>query len=1538
MRVIFFSVCLLFCLSLCSLNSSAHELTPRLLEWSAQNPLIKVAVEDHFPPFDYVDKKGQTVGVGNLIRNELSLLLPVNLQVTSKGPFTEQLSKLNDNQIDVISLCAKTPERSDSMLFTKPLLFLTPIIAIRKTSVYRSIHEIPKSARIAVPFAYSGIASAEHIVGKGNVIEVKNTEIGLQMVNDGRLDGLLTFLFAKDFFVDRNVLNNIRALPVLDVPPTPLGYCVNKNKPELVEILNGGIERLGEDYFNHLLTDWITAINEIEIKPAATDPSLLMTGIVAALIIFILFFIMYRYIKEIALKFSTLKFKVIYFVVIALFFICIFTALGMYFDKYKIQLIAEQKERFNISHEVTKKRLDNWYQTRLKVIQGGINNRILKDSVAQLSAAASVGNALQFEQATHLLRALFKKYVSATLYGRSYAIISLQGEYLLNSDPAISDKKSAIKIYRPDLFARAVAGQSVFIPSIWADFDGKRSVLDKDPVVYIVVPITDLSSNVIALLAVRFDAPTEYSQLLNDRRVGRTFESYAIDKHGYLLSESRFIDSLHKKKMIPFTKSSILRMRLPESGHNPIVEDALLKRSNHNFSGYRDYMGNIVVGQWLWLDKYNFMLVSEVNFDEMYEYYTQLRQILLLLMVCFAVIVTAVSWFMIIISDRANALNRLSKDKFAELVTQRTRELASSEQKNSLIVNSVADGILGLDNQGRIAFFNQAAEKILGYQELDVLSLDYNGILYAATSTQSNVDNLSAHILTCIKAGNNRHINKDFFVHKNGYEIPVSYSISVVNDLHSHFNVVIIFQDISRQLADLERARGLLEFIPVAVFVLNMEQRVIEVNAATEQLLGYERPEILNSKLAKFVPEERLAEHLQIMDNYFSCPHYEQMGLDRDLTIKKLSGEVIFIEAIFSTMELNGELMVIVSALDITKARQAEKLLLQAKELADEASRSKSNFLANMSHEIRTPMNAIIGMSQLALHGPLQNKERNYIRKTHQAALDLLTIINDILDFSKIEAHKLQLDKSSFSLVELLENVTTILEFKIQDKGLSLQSSIAQDVPIKLIGDALRLKQVLINLVGNAVKFTSQGEIRIKVCVLQRNSENIKLRITVQDTGIGMSEAQQGKLFNAFSQADPSITRKYGGTGLGLSISKRLVNLMEGDIGVVSQEGLGSEFFFSVLLEEDKQCPVESIAQISSVNEAKNSQQFSGVEILLVEDNVLNKELATLLLQAKGVHVSHAEDGTLAIEKARENHYDAILMDIQMPNMDGYSATVAIREFDKSTPIIAMTANAMTGDLQKQLDVNMNDYIIKPIDVSVMFNVLKKWVYKKYAHEKNLDIIVGNDDKSLTIKSLPVSSAINKKSGLAVCDGDLNLYFKILRLFKQSNLDFNERITEAWKAKRWLDAQQFVHTLKATAGNIGAQHLYKTCHAFELECAKVIKAENIPTSLVELNIQLTLVLGEIDCFLSLQENNDGLQPDPDGLLSFAEIQALLQELRGYVDNFDTQALDLAFALQKNIFVKEDKIRVDCFIEQLEHFDFDSAQKTLVKLTRTLLGK
>ncbi len=443
---------------------------------------------------------------------------------------------------------------------------------------------------------------------------------------------------------------------------------------------------------------------------------------------------------------------------------------------------------------------------------------------------------------------------------------------------------------------------------------------------------------------------------------------------------------------------------------------------------------------------------------------------------------------------------------------------------------------------------------------------------------------------------------------------------------------------------------------------------------------------------------------------------------------QKLNGEPVPSEITLVRVKYKDEYIIAGYTRDLRELKamlndmlKVEADLRLARDIAENNARAKSEFLANMSHEIRTPMNGILGMLNLAMDTELNEEQRDYMNKMDQSAKNLLRIINDILDVSKIEAGKMSIELADFDLKEVFTEIENVFSTKIRENGLAFDINVAQDIPMQVIGDSLRLKQILLNLINNALKFTKKGGINVKVEKIREQDNFAHLMFSVKDTGIGLTQEQIQGLFKPFTQADTSTTRKYGGTGLGLAICKSLANMMGGEIWVESEPDKGSIFYFTAKLEiankpDQEHSGIQVAAPVTpKVNIESEEPYISQTpKILLVEDNNINQIIAKKLLEKFGYHVDIANNGQECLDLLPTDHYSIVIMDIQMPVMDGLTATKKIRESGlyEGLPILAMSSHAMIGDKEKSLASGMNDHLTKPIDPTILKAALDKWLKK----------------------------------------------------------------------------------------------------------------------------------------------------------------------------------------------------------------------------------
>ena len=647
----------------------------------------------------------------------------------------------------------------------------------------------------------------------------------------------------------------------------------------------------------------------------------------------------------------------------------------------------------------------------------------------------------------------------------------------------------------------------------------------------------------------------------------------------------------------------------------------------------------------------------------------------------------------------------------------------------SAIFNSANFSSIATDAKGVIQIFNVGAERMLGYTAAEVMNKITPADISDPQEVVARAKALSAELGTTISPGfealvfkASRGIEDIYeltYIRKDGSRFPAVVSVTALRDAQDAIigYLLIGTDNTARKLVEAEQkkldqrlrdqqfyTRSLIEANIDAIMTTDPSGIITDVNKQMEALTGCTRDELIGAPFK----------------NYFTDPERAEAGIklvlsekkvtDYELTARALDGKKTVVSYNATTFYDRGRTLqgVFAAARDVTERKRVEAELKQAKAVAESASRTKSDFLASMSHEIRTPMNAIMGIADLLAKTPLSAEQDKYVQIFRRAGDNLLNLINDILDLSKVEASQLELERTGFSLNDLLEKVMEMVAVRAHEKRLSLVCDIAPDVPVDLVGDPSRLRQVLLNLLGNAIKFTESGEVSLRVTQDADASVPTALQFAVSDTGIGIPNAKLGRVFERFTQADSSTTRRFGGSGLGLTISKRLVELMGGRIWVESTVDRGSVFSFAAPF-EIWAGGTRRTAEPVGIGPAP---PLPALRILLAEDSPDNCTITIAYLEDTPYRVEIAETGALACEMFAAGHYDLVLMDRQMPVMDGLTATRTIRAWEQAndrapTPIIALTASALKGDREMCLAAGCTAFLTKPIKQEVLLQAIK---------------------------------------------------------------------------------------------------------------------------------------------------------------------------------------------------------------------------------------
>ncbi|MBB1295235.1 MULTISPECIES: MHYT domain-containing protein [unclassified Pseudoalteromonas] len=841
-------------------------------------------------------------------------------------------------------------------------------------------------------------------------------------------------------------------------------------------------------------------------------------------------------------------------------------------------------------------------------------------------------------------------------------------------------------------------------------------------------------------------------------------------------------------------------------------------------------------------------------------------------------------------------------------------EKTGNESRLEAILSTAIDGIVTINNRGIILSFNNAAENIFGWHSTDVKGKNIKMLMADDIAAEHDEYLLKAHH---IDLGKVIGVNRDVLAkHKQGHLFPIRLGIGEANQPGQESIFVGFITDLTEQrklqqnlIAKEQQYRSLMNNMPGVVFRCQLDKSwsMIFISPSINEVTGY-------------VPSEFINQHIQFSDLIFKDDNkrinksVEQAIAAKsqysiEYRLRHRSGKLIWVleKGSFEFNKQGEAIWIDGVIIDISERREYEDKLKLAKIAAEDAAQAKQSFMANMSHEIRTPMNSIIGFSDLLMDTPLDQDQQKHLIIVNNAARSLLRLLNEILDSAKLEKGKLTIELVHFNLQAVLDSIISTFWLEAKKKDLELTLTIKESVHPTYYGDPDRIRQVLTNLIGNAVKFTAQGSVNVTVSTTQNNY----LFFEVQDTGIGIAKDRLKAVFQPFEQADGTTTRRFGGTGLGTTISKQLVELMGGIINVVSEEDKGSCFYFSLPLEVGDETQVNYFDKLHT--------QLPKLRILVVDDIAQNVELLQLLLSRDQHTISSASNGLEAIAIFEKQDFDVILMDIHMPECDGIAATEKIREIEqqrqlKKTPIIALTASVLQQDKLTARKAGMNGFANKPVDI----NQLNQEIAQVLGFGLNIETQIAHID--------PAAQHIDFKKGQQLWGSKCKQLSEIHRFFKEQQATCDIIFNDGLNALK--DINGTLHTLKGLSGNLGLPTMMALLSTLENSQAPEQQAQIIQQLQIEFNAVNELLARKTSSCIAVQSSEKNTQ-----VLSLSEFKILCEQLRKDAENAELND-ELLATLADNAPATYQS-DVDALIEYFDQFDFDNAQSTLIALIELL---
>ena len=1314
------------------------------LAWITAHPTVAVGNEMDWPPFDFSEKKesrGYSIDLLRLLGRKTGL----KFQFVNGYTWSELLTRFQEGELSVLPAIMDLPERRTFTRFTSHYYVNATVLVVRDTenSTIRSLNDV-RGQKVAVVESYYYEDTVRLVYPNIEVVGVRDFRDGLEAVQDGRVKAFVGSRAVVLHTIKEHFLAGLRiaGLSGIDDPEkSKLRMGVRKDEVILWSILEKGLSSVTADEFDSLRSKWL--FPDRQSSTQETDAGLLSFGGpdwmlwgggLLVLLLGALAWALIRFFKEdqVAAQFGSPRFR--WFVVggLAAVVAGVILLAGFALEQNRQALLGGIQANLEASLGNTVSRLKFWEKSQQHSIEQMGKNVELIAITKQLLSMPSTQDMLAGSPHQSDARAFFRKHDDE----------NKELEFILSSPTQINiaasrhtdiGMRNPIAARRPDLFARALEGRTVFVLPVKPD---EASTTEEDaskPSLFFAAPVTDEDGSVIAVLTQRLDPAIDFSAILQTDSLGETGENYAFDQQGSMLSESRFIDDVRNIGLISPSQHVSLAFEIRDpggnlmQGFNPpmsrlsmpltrMAESATKGEPGVDMNGYRNYRGVPVFGSWIWLHKQNLGLAMEVEVDEALAPLRTMRSSVMGVLGITILLSVGATLLTLLLGERANRAFSTANDELEIRVQERTRAFEEADDRSRLLLESVGEGIFGVDHNGRVNFTNLVCSELLGFEPGELIGRQIHSLIHHSRADGTPYPEKECPIFLSYTKGVIGQRDDEVLWRKDGSGFSAEYTSRPIRKDAELVGSVVVFHDISaRKRAEelLNRQSAALQAAANAIIITDAEGIIQWVNPAFTSLTGYRDVEVIgkNPRILNSRTHER--------DFFGTMWRTIKDGRvwQGELTNRRKDGSLFHEEmTVAPVLNAKGEIVNFAAVKqDITDRKRAEEQIrsfaaeLQEKNAeldealatAEEASIAKGQFLANMSHEIRTPINGVIGMTELLLDTELNQDQYACATTVLISAESLLSIINDILDFSKIESGKLEFENIDFNLRTLLEEVLEVLAVNATKMGLELILDMPDSVPQWLRGDPGRLRQILNNLANNALKFTESGEVCICVESQRIVDSSVTLRFRVSDTGIGISKDQIASLFRAFSQADASTTRKFGGTGLGLTISKQLTNLMGGEIGVDSIEGHGSTFWFTLALEMG--VPADDEFDLEP-------NEMRGRQILILDSNATSRKVLCGQLESWGCQCHEAEDTEGIVERLERiagsgMECDSVFISEELLGRERESSDLTIQTVlgHLDVPLIILTR---TGRQSQTEETTGAIHLGKPVKQSALYNCL----------------------------------------------------------------------------------------------------------------------------------------------------------------------------------------------------------------------------------------